>query len=62
MNSILTVKLEKLKLMGEGLQHFSCQDALLILCHSLGIPKVLDILRTAPCFLSDQLEAFDGVL
>ena len=27
-NSILTLKLEKLKLMGERLQHFSCQDAL----------------------------------
>jgi hypothetical protein len=61
-NSILTLKLEKLKLMGERLQHLSCQDALLILRHSLAIPKVLYILRTAPCFLSDQLEAFDGVL
>ena len=61
-NSILTLKLEKLKLMGERLQHLCCHDALLILRHSLAIPKVLYILRMAPCFLSDQLDAFDEVL
>ena len=38
------------------------QDALLLLRNSFAIPKALYILRTAPCFLSEQLEVFDGAL
>ena len=45
-------KLEKLGVLGDRLHLLSSHDALLILRHSLCIPKVLYILRTAPCFLS----------
>ena len=38
------------------------QDALLLLRHSFAIPKILFILRTAPCFLSAQLEVYDDFL
>ena len=58
----ITSKINKLIIMEERLLHLPRQDALLILHNSLAIPKLLYILRTAPCFLSAQLEAFDGAL
>ena len=38
------------------------QDVLCLPRHLFAIPKVLFNLRSAPCFLSNQLEAFDGLL
>ena len=61
-NSIIMNKVEKLKLMGERLQHHPSQDALIILRYLLAIPKVLYVLRTAPCFYSEQLGTFDEAL
>ena len=61
-DTTISSKIEKLKLMGGRLQHLSSQDALLLLRNSFAIPKALYILRTAPCFLSEQLEVFDGAL
>ena len=61
-DSILVSKVDKLKIIGERLQHLSSQDALLILRNSMAIQKVLYILRTAPCYLSDQLNTFDDAL
>ena len=58
-DSILVSKVDKLNIIGERLQHLSSQDALLILRNSMATPKVLYILRTAPCYLSDQLNTFD---
>ena len=55
-------KLEKLGVLGDRLHLLSSHDALLILRHSLCIPKVLYILRTAPCFLSNFLSTFDNRL
>ena len=60
-DSILVSKVGKLKLTGEKLQHLSNQNVL-ILCNLIAIPKVLYILRTAPCYLSDQLNNFVDVL
>ena len=48
--------------MGKRLQLLSSHDALLLVQHSLSIPKVLYILRTAPCFLTDLLSTFDDHL
>ena len=48
--------------MGKRLSGLRSQDALCLLRHSFAIPKVLFILRSAPCFLSNKLEAFDGLL
>ena len=61
-DTTISSKIEKLKLMGGRLQHLYSQDALLLLRNSFAIPKVLYILRTTPCFLSEQLEVFDGAL
>ena len=61
-DSTIITKIKSLELMGERLQILSSYDALLILRHSLAIPKVLYLLRTAPCFRSQQLEVFNQVL
>ena len=50
-DSTIAVKVKKLNLIGERLRHLSSQDTLLILRNSIAIPKVLYILRTAPCYL-----------
>ena len=55
-------KTKLLKLMGGRLSHLQSHDALLLLRHSFAIPKVLYTLRTAPCFLSPDLETFDETL
>ena len=59
-DTTISSKIEKLKLMGGRLQYLSSLDALLLLRNSFAIPKALYILHTAPCFLSEQLEVFDG--
>ena len=48
--------------MGKRLQLLSSHDALLLLRHSLSIPKVLYILHTTPCFLTDLFSTFDDHL
>ena len=55
-------KIDLLQVMGHRLHLLQAQDALLLLRHSLAIPKVLFNLRTSPCFLSTKLEAFDLLL
>ena len=60
-DNMLMSKVEVLKLMGERLGRLTSHDALL-LRHSFAIPKVLFVLRTAPCFRSDQLGFFDDIL
>ena len=53
-------KITKLEIMGERLSLLSSYDILLLLRHSLCIPKILYVLRTAPCFISDKLHTFDN--
>ena len=65
MEECIRSKVETLIVMGKSgkrLQLLSSHDALLLLRHSLSIPKVLYILRTAPCFLTDLLSTFDDHL
>ena len=62
LDSTIEAKTKKLQLMGMRLSGLRSQDALCLLRHSFAIPKVLFILRSAPCFLSNHLEAFDGLL
>ena len=61
-DSILVLKVDKLKIIGERLQHLSSQDAFLILRNLMAILKVLYTLRTASCYLSDHLNTFDDAL
>ena len=53
-------KSDQLRLMGDRLHLLHSHDALLLLHHS-SIPKILYILRSAPCFLSASLEAYDNL-
>ena len=55
-------KVEVLKRMGERLTSLQSHDALTLLRHSFAIPKILYVLRTAPCFLSSHLQSFDESL
>ena len=61
-NTCILSKVDLLKVMGERLSLLCSHDALILLRHSFSLPKVLYILRTAPCFLSCHLQSFDDVL
>ena len=61
-SSVLTEKTNLLKIMGERLPLLSTHDAYLLLRHSIALPKLLYCLRTAPCFLSPQLQLFSKQL
>ena len=62
MEECIRSKVETLIVMGKKIQLLSSHDALLLLRHSLSIPKVLYILRTAPCSLTDLLSTCDDHL
>ena len=62
MEECIRSKVETLIIMGKRLQLLSSHDTLLLLRHSLSIPKVLYILRATPCFLTDLLSTFDDHL
>ena len=59
---IVREKMELLRLLSDRLKLLFAQDALLLLHHSLAIPKVLYTLRTSPCFLSPLLGDYDHLL
>ena len=61
-DAAITSRVEALKIMGHRLPHFRKHDALILLCHSFAIPKILYILRTVPCLSSPCLESFDQEL
>ena len=54
--------LQDLHLVGDRLKFLHTQDALLLLRHSLTILKLSYMLRTDPCFLSPELQAYDELL
>ena len=55
-------KINLLKVLGDRLCLLHVQDAIILLRNSLAIPKVLHLLRTAPCCLSSTLQDFDQLL
>ena len=48
--------------MGKGLQQLTMQDALLLLCNSFTIPKLLHIIQSLHSFLSPSLQRNDDIL
>ena len=58
----IRVKTGMLEVMGNRLNLLPSHDALLLLRSSFAIPKVLYLLRIAPCFLSPELGGFDDLL
>ena len=61
-DEVISEKIRLLGLMGERLRLLQAQDALLLLRHSLAIPKVLHVLRSSPSFASPYLENYDNFL
>ena len=61
-DAAITSWVEALKFMGHRFTPFRKHDALILLWHSFAIPRILYILRTAPCFSSPCLESFDREL
>ena len=61
-SKVIVEKARLLEIMGDRLQHLEAHDALLLLCHSLAIPKLLFTLRTSPSFLSPSLSLYDDKL
>ena len=53
----LADKAQALKTMGTRLSHK--HDAITLLRHSIAIPRVMYLLRTAPCFLTPLVKSFD---
>ena len=54
-------KMKLLEVMGDRLSHFHSHDALSLLRHYFAIPKMLHVLRTAPCFNSTRLDDYDNL-
>ena len=61
-SAVLEEKLVNLARIGNRLVHLTAHDSLILLRHSIAIPKLLYVLRTAPCFLSPRLPAYDEKL
>lgn len=55
-------KVEALERLGERLKRLTAHDALLLLRNCFALPKLLYILRTAPCFHSTTLQSYDDCL
>ena len=58
----IQLKVSNLETMGVRLQRMHAHDALQLLWHSFTLPKMMHILRTAPCFLSSCLTGYDDLL
>lgn len=61
-DAVISSKVSALRTMSSRLQYLQKQDALLLLRQSFAIPKIMYCLRTAPCFLSPTIRAFDQEL
>ena len=61
-SNILNDKLKELNILATRLQELDAHDALFLLKNCFFIPKLLYILRTAPCYDSDVLKDFDSTI
>jgi hypothetical protein len=60
-NSAIESKIHSLQTLGDRLKLLHAHDALTLLRNAFTMPKILYILRTAPCFRSTLLEDFDSI-
>ena len=61
-SAVLADKVEALRSLGERLKFLSAHDALVLLRNWFALPKLLYVLRTAPCFRSATLQTYDDCL
>jgi hypothetical protein len=57
----LATKVSQLEILGERLKALQAHDALCLLRNAFSLPKLLYVLRTAPCFGSQLLSSFDDL-
>ena len=62
MSKALQGKSNLLELLGERVRDLPAHEGFCLLKHSLAIPKIVFLLRTAPCYLSSQLLVYDYLL
>ena len=60
-NDVLSSKIENLRILGDRLSVLQAHDALCLLRNAFSLPKLLYVLRTAPCFSSHLLSNFDDL-
>ena len=60
-NALIATKIQTLQSLGARLKLLHAHDALCLLRHAFTMPKILYILRTAPCYQSHLLEKFDSI-
>ena len=58
-SAVLADNVEALRRLGERLKFLSAHDALVLLRNCFALPKLLYVLRTAPCFRSTTLQTYD---
>ena len=58
----IRAKVFDISVIGDHLQSLTAHDSIILLRYSLAIPKLMYILRTAPCFLSSVLGEYDKCL
>ena len=58
----ITSQCTTLQLAARRLSFLSSHEAIYLLKHSIAIPRLQYLLRTAPCFLSPELHAYDQIL
>ena len=61
LDAVIRSKIDKLRLLGERIKFLQAHDALCLLRSAFTIPKLLSLLRTAPCFQSQLLSEFDSL-
>ena len=57
-STTLREKVDALKIMGRRPVHLDTHDALLLIKRSFALPKLLHCLKSAPCFLSPNLQEY----
>ena len=62
MDKTIEIKCKELELISNRLKLMPAHDGLFLLKNALAIPKLMYILRTAPCFKSDKLNMYDVIL
>jgi hypothetical protein len=62
LSSMLSEKREELETMVKRLQLLPAHDALYLIRNVFAIPKLMYLLRTAPCFLCPELDQYDKVV
>ena len=57
-SAVFVDKVDMLRCLGDWLKFLSAHDALILLRNCYALPKLMYVLRTAPCFESSTMESY----